>query len=88
MDDVFKWIMVGFIIIFAGIVVMTMGLLMSAAKGGGKVEGGGVVVIGPIPIAFGTSSEIVKTLMIIAGALTLMLLVLYYVFTKYAMVPR
>ena len=38
-------------------------------RGEERVEGGAVIVVGPIPLAFGTSKGIVKTLLILAIAL-------------------
>jgi len=49
----------------AGIFLLVLGLLMllaSGAGGKGEVKGGGVVLIGPIPIVFGGSS--IKLLLI------------------------
>lgn len=40
-------ILLGFLLVF-------IGTLISALGGEGEVEGGGVVMIGPIPIIFGT----------------------------------
>ena len=43
----------------AGIFLLVLGLLMliaSGAGGRGEVKGGGVILIGPIPIVFGGSS--------------------------------
>jgi len=53
------------LLLAAGIFLVVLGLLMllaSGAGGRGEVEGGGVVLIGPIPIIFGGSS--IKLLLI------------------------
>ena len=53
------------LLLAAGIFLLVLGLLMllaSGAGGRGEVEGGGVVLIGPIPIIFGGSS--IKLLLI------------------------
>lgn len=55
-------IMIGFLLVF-------IGMLLSAASGEGEVEGGGVIMIGPIPIIFGTSGRA-------AGLVTLLAIVL------------
>jgi uncharacterized protein (TIGR00304 family) len=44
---------VGLTLIFTGIILVLVGFLVEASKSEGRVEGGGVVVIGPIPIVFG-----------------------------------
>ena len=60
----------GFIFVFIGIVLiiagMTSGMLRSKDT---EVKGGGVILIGPIPIIFGTDSESVKTIIILATVL-------------------
>ncbi|WP_461865934.1 TIGR00304 family membrane protein [Thermococcus sp.] len=43
----------GIILIFIGFMMIFLGMIMSAS-GQGEVEGGGVIMIGPIPIVFGT----------------------------------
>jgi len=53
------------LLLAAGIFLLVLGLLMllaSGAGGRGEVKGGGVVLIGPIPIIFGGSS--IKLLLI------------------------
>lgn len=57
---------IGFTLIILGFVLVFTGLLVSAFSGAG--EFGGVILIGPIPIAFGSSPEI-TSLMLWAGAL-------------------
>ena len=52
-------ILVGFLLIFIGI-------LLSAAHGEGDLEGGGVIMIGPIPIVFGTSRGAATLAMVLA----------------------
>ena len=53
------------LLLAAGIFLLVLGFLMllaSGAGGKGEVKGGGVVLIGPIPIIFGGSS--IKLLLI------------------------
>lgn len=45
-------VLTGIVLIFTGFLLVFIGTLMSAI--GGDVEGGGVIMIGPIPIVFGT----------------------------------
>lgn len=61
---------VGFALILIGMMLIFLSVLMS--KGDGKVEGGGVVIIGPVPIVFGTSI----TWAIVAMVLAIILMVL------------
>jgi len=48
---------VGFALIMLGVLLIFLGVLAGAVKGGGEVEAGGVIIIGPIPIVFGTSGR-------------------------------
>lgn len=47
---------IGFLLTIAGIVIVMVAslLLASHARKGGSVQGGGAVLIGPIPIVWGT----------------------------------
>ncbi len=75
-----KLIALGMLIIFLGVFVVMLGVLKSiqmkeSADQKTEVKAGGVILIGPIPIVFGTDRTMV--LLSIAGAL--LLLVAYYV---------
>jgi uncharacterized protein (TIGR00304 family) len=74
---------VGTLLIIAGIIVVVLAIiLLSMGKHGkGKVKGAGVVMIGPIPIIFGTDK---KSVMIVVGlAIALMIiLIVYYLLAR------
>jgi len=61
----------GVILILTGFVLVLIGIIYSAQK----INIGGLIMIGPIPIAFGTSPEITVFAMVIG--LVLMLLVFF-----------
>lgn len=63
-----KFLVLGFVIIIIGIAVMAYGIIKSTKV---EAEGGGAVVIGPFPIAFGTSETLAKIMMIVAIVLAL-----------------
>jgi uncharacterized membrane protein len=67
-----KLVTIGFIVVIIGIVLMIIGILSLALRGQGKSEYGGVIVIGPLPIVFGSGSTAVKIAVI--GAIILMVL--------------
>lgn len=80
---------VGILLIFVGIVgFVAYTLLMFArrvreggqegerAEGEGKIEGGGIVFIGPIPIVFGSNRRVAKWMLIAAIVLAVLLVVL------------
>ncbi len=61
--------LVGFALVFLGIILIFLGVAGQATRGGAEVRGGGVVMIGPIPIIFGTDVESTKTVILLAIAL-------------------
>ncbi|NYR14960.1 DUF131 domain-containing protein [Pyrobaculum arsenaticum] len=68
------------LLIFAGFFLIVLALLLSALRGSGeegRVEAGGVVLIGPVPIVFGTSERIARLMLILAVALAAMALLLF-----------
>lgn len=69
MTDIVKF---GIYLIFAGFAL----LIISSFLSGGKAEFGGLIMIGPIPIAFGTKPEITIIAMVIGFALMLMFFLL------------
>lgn len=60
-------IFLGFIVVFIG---MALSMLTSGRRGSkGKVGGGGLIMIGPIPILFGTDKKWVGVMAILALAI-------------------
>ncbi len=79
--------MLGVILVFAGFFIAFIAILLwifRSVKDGGKVKGGGAVIIGPFPIVFGTDKESVRALLLLSIALIAILLVFmafsYFVF--------
>ncbi len=68
------WIGLGILLIFIGFAVMMLAMVLSAKEG--KVEGGGVVLIGPIPIVFGTNKDMVKIVLLVLLVILLALLIM------------
>jgi uncharacterized protein (TIGR00304 family) len=66
------------ILIVAGIIVILAVLLSSGKAENAKVKSAGVIMIGPIPIIFGSDKKSIKTLIVLALALTIALIILYY----------
>jgi uncharacterized protein (TIGR00304 family) len=67
----------GLALILIGIFAIVIGLLLLAFSKSAKVEGGGVVFIGPFPIVFGTSEKIVY--IVLAMSLLVMLIYLFLI---------
>lgn len=69
----------GSALIFAGIVIIFVAiilLLISSIKGEGKVKGGGAIIVGPVPIIFGTDKQSIKIILLLSITLTILLIIL------------
>jgi len=71
----------GIALILIGVLIIVLAVLLfsllSAKKG--KVKGGGAVIIGPVPIIFGTDKKSLKTVLLLSLALTVLLLIVMIV---------
>lgn len=77
-----KLVTIGIALVFIGMIVIIAGFMAAAvktSKAGGRVEGGGIVFIGPIPIVWGTSKGITQAMLILALAISIILLILYLI---------
>jgi uncharacterized protein (TIGR00304 family) len=72
----------GIVLIFVGVLIIIIAVVLLSVSGvkKGKVKGGGVIMIGPIPIIFGTDKKSVKTVLLLSLALTVMLVVVMVVY--------
>ena len=72
-------ILVGFTLAFVVLIL----LILKFLKGEGKVKGGGTIIIGPLPIVFGTDKESIKVLLMLSIVLVILVLIVmifsYYV---------
>jgi uncharacterized protein (TIGR00304 family) len=66
-----------FLLVFIGFAVLLIGGIILAFRSGGQVESGGIIFIGPIPILWGSSKEITKSLLIITAVISMLLLIAY-----------
>ena len=69
----------GSTLIFVGAIIMVIAILLmlsSNAKGKGKARGGGAIIIGPVPIVFGTDKKSLRTVLLLAITLTVLLIIL------------
>jgi uncharacterized protein (TIGR00304 family) len=66
----------GTVLIFIGVLIVIVAVLLISVRsaGKGKVKAGGAVIIGPIPIIFGTDKKSLKTVMGLSIVLTALLL--------------
>ena len=69
-------------LVAVGIMVIIVAIILSfigGTKKGGKVRGAGVIMVGPVPIIFGTDKTLVKTVLALALALTIVVLIIIVV---------
>ena len=72
----------GIALVFVGIVVIIAAILLLIIRsaGKGKAKGAGVVIIGPIPIIFGTDRKSLKTVVLLSLGLTILLLIVTVIY--------
>ena len=76
--DEYKFVVIlGVVLIVAGLALLALGLILPGLKAGGKVEGGAVIIIGPIPIVVASSPSTARILMILGIVLTLLALLTF-----------
>jgi len=71
---VFELILLGIVLIILGMFILMLSLWRA---GEGRGEAGGVVIVGPVPIVFGTSQRVAATVMVLAIVLTVVTLLLF-----------
>jgi len=67
---------IGFLLIFIGIILIVASMIYEGFKRRNiKIEGGGVVFIGPIPIVFGTNEKMIYVSIAIAFMILIYVLI-------------
>ena len=74
---------IGVGLIFAGVLMIIVAVILLAVLSlkRGKIQGGGVIMIGPVPIIFGTDRDSLKTVLLLSLGLTALLvgaMIFYY----------
>jgi uncharacterized protein (TIGR00304 family) len=78
--DVGLLYLVGVVLVVVGVLVIVLSLFHRSDSGEknadhrGHVKGGGVVIIGPVPIVFGSDKKTVKSLLVLSIVLTILVL--------------
>lgn len=72
----------GIALVVAGVIVIVLALIRASTDGDkeAKVRGAGVIMIGPIPIIFGTDKKSVKEVLVLALALIVVILIVFTVY--------
>jgi uncharacterized protein (TIGR00304 family) len=78
--DVAVFYSLGAVLIVVGIIIIVVAIIFESTRGGGKVKGAGVIMIGPVPIIFGTDKKSVKTVLVLALALTIAVIIAMIIF--------
>ncbi|MET1159809.1 MAG: DUF131 domain-containing protein [Thermoprotei archaeon] len=73
--------LIAFIVIIIGVLLIFLNALRGSREA--RVEGGGVVVIGPIPIVLATSKRAAELLLILAIILTVLAIILFLLTSGY-----
>ena len=68
--------LVGVIIVIIGIAIVFLSIVISITKSPRKTRGAGIILIGPIPIIFGTDKESVRILLILAVVVIALMILL------------
>ena len=74
----------GFMLIFVGVVIFLLAtVLINLKRGGtGKTKSAGIIIVGPIPIIFGSDKKSIKDILVLSIILTSALMagmLLYYI---------
>jgi uncharacterized protein (TIGR00304 family) len=73
---------IGITLTVTGILITTIAtaLILTKNKKTARVRGGGAIIIGPIPIVFGTDKQSLKTILLLSIILTALLITLTILF--------
>lgn len=81
-----RWYIVGFMLIILGIIILLGGFFYSIYKSDyeKEVKGGGIIMIGPFPIIFGSDTESLKFVSILAIILMIVSIIsMILIYTKF-----
>ncbi len=83
MADLTVFYAVGIALVIVGVVVIVAAIIRAStgeSKEKGRVRGAGVILIGPIPIIFGTDKKSIKTVLALALSLSIVVLIILLVY--------
>ncbi len=80
--DITVFYAIGITLVVVGVIVIVVAIILASVGGSkkGKVHGAGVIMIGPIPIIFGTDKKSVKSVLTLSLSLTIMVLIITVVY--------
>lgn len=80
--DLSTFYTLGIVLIFVGLILVIVAIFAASSDSArkGKVKGAGIIMIGPVPIIFGTDKESVKTILVLATVLSVVVLIILVMF--------
>ena len=74
--------MLGIGLVFMGIIILVLAVILASfwRVKKGKVKAAGAIIIGPVPIIFGTDKKSLKTVLVLSVVLTALLIVAMVVY--------
>ncbi len=74
----FDFVTLGILLVFAGVAVVVLAVLLSSKlqRDGTRVKGGGVIMVGPVPIIFGSDAKWASVAIILALVLVVLSLLI------------
>ena len=72
----------GVALIAVGIIIIVVAIILASMReaGKGRVKSAGIIMIGPVPIIFGTDKKSVKSVLVLALALTIAVIIAMVIF--------
>jgi uncharacterized protein (TIGR00304 family) len=73
---------IGIALVIVGVIVIVVAIILASINNSktGKFHGAGVIMIGPIPIIFGTDKKSVKSVLALALSLSIVFLIIIVVY--------
>jgi len=68
---------VGLLLVLVGIAIIVVSSIMLARSGRGRCESSGVILIGPVPIIWGTSRKVTAIMGIVTAVIILLVALLW-----------
>jgi uncharacterized protein (TIGR00304 family) len=75
-------LIVSIVLIAIGVLLIFIDSLRESRREDRRVEAGGVLIIGPLPIVFGTSERVARIVLILAIVLTVLAITMYILLVK------
>jgi uncharacterized protein (TIGR00304 family) len=70
------------VLIAIGVLLIFIDSLRESRREDRRIEAGGVLIIGPLPIVFGTSERVARIVLILAIVLTVLAIAMYILLVK------